>query len=322
MKDKISSKFSENLDVMFLVAQEMIPDHGEDSFTCGQRPNSAMVAVCDGCGGLGSRTYASTNGHTEAYLASRMVSGAICDWFNENHETIWNDGNTICTSLSEYINKVYEVGSSYIYRESRIRGSMVRDFPTTLAMAVTQQVGKELFLHVIWAGDSRVYLFDADGLAQLTRDDVESDDAMSNLSDDGALTNVLSSDGRFELHYRCLKIAGPCLVFAATDGCFGYTPSPMEFEYMVVNSIAQTKTPVEFEHILKSNFMDVTGDDFAFACMSFRYINYDNLIYAAQRRVQWLEEQYILQLRRERTDELVRGMWEDYRTSYERFLGN
>ena len=111
-------------------------------------------------------------------------------------------------------------------------------------------------------------------------------------------------------------------MFAATDGCFGYTPSPMEFEYMVMDSITQSKSPAEFEHILKANFMDVTGDDFAFACMSFRYINYDNLNYSAQQRVQQLESQYIFQLRQGRTDELVHLMWEQYKLGYERFLAN
>lgn len=320
MKEKYSSRFQENLDTMFLVAQEMIPDHGEDSFTSACRANSAMVAVCDGCGGLGSRTYASTRGNTEAYLASRMVSGAIYDWFDRNHEQQWSEGNDIRAGLRSCIEKAYSVGSSYIYRDSKIRGSMVRDFPTTLAMAVAQQVGKTVFLHVIWAGDSRVYMFDEGGLMQLTRDDVQSEDAMSNLSDDGALTNVLSLDGNFELHYKCLKLNKPCLVFAATDGCFGYTPSPMEYEYMLLKAITQASTPELFEQNIKAYISEVTGDDFAFAAMSFRYGTYEELAKSAYERMQFLEDKYIRPLQSDHSNEMIQYLWQEYRVDYERAL--
>lgn len=320
MKEKFSSKFTDNLDNMFVVEQAAVAGHGEDSYTGACRSGSAMVAVCDGCGGLGSRTYASTKGNTEAFLAARMVSGGIYDWFCRNHEQQWGPDHDICASLREYIQKAYNIGSSYIARGSRIRGTMVRDFPTTLAMAVAQQVGKNIFLHVIWTGDSRVYMFDEGGLMQLTKDDVQSEDAMSNLSDDGALTNVLSSDGQYELHYKCLQLTGPCLVFAATDGCFGYVSSPMEFEYMVLGSIARSKTPEEFEKTLKKYIAEVTGDDFSFAALSFRFGSYDRLMEEATNRVKLIGNKYIQPMQTDHSKETLLRLWEEYRVDYERAL--
>lgn len=311
-------KFSENLDDLFLISQEVISERGEDSYCCACREASAMVAVCDGCGGLGSRTYASTSGYTEAYLASRIVSGAIYDWFTENCDTVWKDTAELVDQMRQYVEKAYDIGTSYIARGSRIRGSMVRDFPTTAAISVVQQVGKDLYAHVVWAGDSRVYLMDRNGLAQLTKDDVESDDAMSNLSDDGALTNVVSSDGRFELHYKCIKLQGPTMVFAATDGCFGYIPSPMEFEYMLLHAIVNAPTPEEFKYKLKEYFVEVAGDDFAFACMCFGFKDFAGMVDTFADRKVFLEQHYVVPIQEDRSEEHVQQLWQEYRVNYER----
>ena len=49
--------FLQKLDFRFLIAGEMIEDRGEDCFYSAQKENSAIAAVFDGCGGLGSRRY-------------------------------------------------------------------------------------------------------------------------------------------------------------------------------------------------------------------------------------------------------------------------
>lgn len=317
---KFSAKFSDRLDHLFMIAKEMIPEHGEDSFCGAVRGDSAFVAVCDGCGGLGSRSYASTTGHTEAYLASRMAAGAIYDWFCDTYDTMWHGEDDLCGSLREYITRVFAVGTSHIHRDSRIRGTMVRDFPTTLAMAVAQQVGKETIIHVVWAGDSRVYLLDDSGLAQLTKDDVDSKDAMSNLSDDGVLTNVLSSDGRFELHYTKIIVDSPAMILAATDGCFGYIPSPMEFEHTLLNAIVQSRSPEELKSVLRQQLEEVAGDDFSFGCMSFLFGAYEQMAAGLLERMHYIEDRYVGPLAQDRDDSLVMQMWQEYRKSYERYL--
>lgn len=110
-------------------------------------------------------------------------------------------------------------------------GSMVRKFPTTLALAYAEKEEDAIKIHLLWAGDSRVYLLDEKGLAQLTRDDTDVEDAFENLTNDGPMNNVLSSDGNYGINYKSVLLSTPTIVFAATDGCFGYIPTPMEFEY-------------------------------------------------------------------------------------------
>lgn len=308
------------LDMMFLVSGEMVPGHGEDSYFCAYRDNAACVGVFDGCGGLGSCTYPSIQGHTGAYMASRLASGALNDWFHTFHGREWNDSDEILGTLRSYLSAAFRVCKPYIERKSGIKGSMVRELPTTAAIAYARPEKNGMVVHVIWAGDSRVYILDGKGLAQLTDDDLEGQDALSNLSNDAALTNVISSDGNYTLHYRYLRLEGPAIIFSATDGCFGYISSPMEFEYVLLQQLENAGNAEEFQNGLEAAFREVTGDDFAFACMAFHYDTFRNLKEAFARRTDFLESRYIAHLESEKSDEILLEMWQEYRKDYERFL--
>ena len=112
-------------------------------------------------------------------------------------------------------------------------------------------------------------MLDKNGLAQLTKDDTHIEDAFENLINDGALTNVLSADGKFEIHYKTMLINEPALIFAATDGCFGYIQSPMEFEYIILKSMMESGTPKMFKSQLCKELSNYAGDDLALGMMSF-----------------------------------------------------
>lgn len=318
----MQNNFFDKLDTMFLICEEMVNGHGEDSYYCVHKDESAVVSVYDGCGGLGSRTYSGFKNNTGAYMASRLISGSIHDWF---HDMIKSkkmvDRELLTASLRKCIQKVYSVAGDYSENNLKISGSMVRDLPTTMAFALAQNHQQGVELQIIWAGDSRVYLLNKDGIAQLTKDDVKSDDAMSNLSDDGALTNVLSSDGKYSLHYRKLLLREPTIVFAATDGCFGYIPSPMEFEFEILSSIHNSNSIDEVRKNLESTFRDTAGDDFTFGFMSFFYETYNNMKTSLEKRFDAVNSSYILPLRKEPDNEnLVMNLWEKYRKNYERYL--
>ena len=139
--------------------------------------------------------------------------------------------------MKRYIEKGYDQCTRYAGGSSRIRGGLFREFPTTAAIVYIQNSSRGILLHVIWAGDSRVYLMDGRGLAQLSGDDIEGEDAFTNLYNDGVLTNVLSSDKNYALHSKSILLSEPALVLTATDGCFGYLSSPMEFEYLLLESL-------------------------------------------------------------------------------------
>lgn len=314
----MKADFFDSLDALFCTQAPAIPDAGEDSFCCLTRDDSALVAVFDGCGGLGSRKYPGFRDHTGAWVASRLACGAVHDWYLAHSACRWQSSREMLASLNQYLLAALEKGPVYGNNQLRIRGSMVRDFPSTLALALANPIEEGLEVHVVWAGDSRVYLLDSRGLAQLTRDDSEVTDAFANLTNDGELTNVLSSDGKYILHYKRLVLQEPGLVFAATDGCFGYIPSPMEFEHTICRSISQVRSVKDLREKLREEFGKTAGDDFALCCMSFFAGSYRNIRLLAEDRLKTLEENYIgaLTLDREAAPEL----WDQYRRDYERFL--
>lgn len=312
--------FKEQFDQLFLITEEMISGHGEDSFFCAQNNHSAIVSVFDGCGGLGSMTYPGFQGHSGAYIASRVVSGAVHDWYHDTQKVQWRNADQLLNSLHACIMEGYAVCTPYAENNARIRGSMVRDFPTTAAIALAQKHGNTVTLHVIWAGDSRVYLMDADGLAQLTEDDVAGQNALSNLSSDGALTNVLSSDGKFDLHYKRLEISRPTTIFAATDGCFGYIPTPMEFEVMLLRTLLEASNPIDHQNRLKEEIHAVTGDDFALGHMGLFYGSFARMQQSLLPRLEALDRLFLQPLQRDRSDHTIQQLWNQYRQNYERFL--
>lgn len=314
-------KISELISPKFLISYEMVKNHGEDNFCLCYDEDSAVICVLDGCGGLGSRTYDGCGGETGARLASKTVSGAVYDWYQYMGRTKWKDKREFLESLVSYIQKAYSVVGDYAKSNIKISGSMVRDLPTTIALAYVCMNNNELMVHVVWAGDSRIYLLDEDGMCQLTRDDVKSQDALSNLYDDGALTNVLSSDGNYKLHHKVIPIRKPCVIIGATDGCFGYLPSPMNFEYEILRNLTDAKNEYGFRDGLKSFFKEVAGDDFTFACMGFGYEDFEEFKESFIKRKCFMEKKYIRKINENpENDEVIEELWQEYRKLYEHYL--
>lgn len=314
--------FTECLDTIQVLSKPARENLGEDSFYCAQKGSSAIVSVFDGCGGLGARKYEIFQRHTGAYIASRSVSGAVHDWYHKNHGKRWESVEQLAFSIDEYICKVYEICELYDVERAKIKGSMVRKFPTTIALAYAQAEsnGHGIEIHILWAGDSRAYLLDEKGLAQLTKDDTDVEDAFENLMSDGALTNVLSSDGRYKINYKTIRLTSPGLIFAATDGCFGYIPSPMEFEYTILKSLVENNTPVAFKRALRDILSQYAGDDLALGMMSFYYETFQNTRVKLANRLQYLEKNYMRFLKDENRDTFLQSLWEEYKTSYERYI--
>lgn len=320
MKNHKSAKFLDQLDALILIEEAMIPDQGEDSFFCAVHDDAAIVSVFDGCGGLGSRTYPGYRGHTGAYVASRLISGATHDWFHETHSLRWGSAEALLSSLNRYWAKAYRLGQRYTNSNLRIRGSMVRDLPTTCAIALAQAAQEGITLHIIWSGDSRVYLLDGNGLAQLTKDDVECADAFENLFEDGVLTNVLSSDGNYSLNYKSVHLETPGMIFAATDGCFGYIPSPMQFEYLLLDALAHSDSMEDFQARVKQGIQKATGDDFALGLMSFHYGTFEKMKASVSNRWKYMKNRYITPLESDHSSSAVQKMWKEYKGVYERYL--
>ena len=309
--------FEDCLDTIFTINRMARENLGEDSFFCATDEGCALVGVFDGCGGLGARRYEKFDGHTGAYIASRAVSGAVHDWFFCKGKNTDSAGE-MTKDLKTYIEKAYAICEKYAVERIKIRGSMVRKFPTTLAMVYAKKVSEGILAHIFWAGDSRVYLLDSDGLAQLTVDDTDVTDALENLTCDGAMNNVLSSDGNFQIHSKTILLTQPALLFAATDGCFGYVSSPMEFEYLLVKTLVNGKTPKEFKRNLEEEMGEYAGDDLTMGIMSFFFGDFPTTRRFFENRLHFLEKKYISVM--EKQEKEVQELWEEYKVPYQRYL--
>jgi hypothetical protein len=52
----------------------------------------------------------------------------------------------------------------------------------------------------------------------------------------------MSADTEFHVNYRRVELEGPFLLVCATDGCFGYLPTPMHLEHLVLAPLTTART--------------------------------------------------------------------------------
>lgn len=199
-----------------------------------------MLIVCDGLGATGQNKH-EINGqkHTSAYFGSRCVSCTAQKFFSMASDKIWSEEPQLF--FHEF--KEYLVENLYAYismhnLQKTIKGKSAELLPSTFAMALFKEDEDVIHIYSIWAGDSRIYLLSAgDGLQQLSEDDVEGTfDAMKSLGTSN-MCNSISGEGedRFYLNYKRYRIKKQpnLFLFAASDGCFDYLATPMDFEYLL-----------------------------------------------------------------------------------------
>ena len=163
------------------------------------------------------------------------------------------------------------------------------------------------------------YLLDADGLAQLTEDDLGGVDAMQNLTRDAALTNVISLSKDFSLHSAQLSMGRPGLLFAATDGCFGYLSTPMEFEYLLLKTLQEAQNAVSWEKALVQEIGEVAGDDYTISGLAMGFGSFENLKRQLSARTALVYRTYIHGLDNCSREEKQK-LWEHYRVHYQRLI--
>lgn len=310
--DKILSLF----DCAINVFQEKIPQNGEDSFLYIINGSQAIAGVFDGCGGSGAKKYEKYAGKTGAYMASRVVSGAARDWYLncfENNEPF--DAVTFKGKIKEYLGICREVGGS----TTTIRGTLSKDFPTTAAVVVVFEEDQILKAKCLWAGDSRCYLLNGNGLKQLTEDDLDGVDAMENLSADGVLTNVITASKDFALHEKTIELTEPGIIFAATDGCFGYYSTPMEFEHLLLNALINTGTVDEMENTVVNQLQEISGDDFTLSGIVYGFNNQEEMKKTFENRFVFMKQTYMADISTMLKEQKIE-LWKSYQPEYSQYL--
>lgn len=310
------------LSFLLTFCAEVSRGRGEDSYCYSFCDSAGMIAVFDGCGGAGARKHDCYSGHTEAYIASRVCSGAFYDTFRSAFPDQVRQPFSEQLSASA-LQRLMAVQPPKEEGGFTIRGSMIRSLPTTAALAVVQLGEKgEILVSPMWAGDSRVYLLDASGLAQLTVDDTSVTDPMVNIYEDGILRNLFCTDRQVKLHCGTIPVRGPFMLIAATDGCFGYVSTPMEFEGLLLETLLVSDTPAAWEQNLAQAIGSVAGDDHTMCLAAFGYDSFLQLKQSLVGRCEYLRQNYLAYLRTlPLEDRQTRfAMWTTYRSHYSRYL--
>jgi len=293
------------LNSIFAIAKEMIPDNGEDSYYYDTAENSIIVAAFDGCGGSGAKKYANYSGKTGAYVASRAVCGTVKEWFERSKAD---------EEIADYIDIGLRICSHYADKRSRMLGSLGKAFPTTAAIIKAEGANDKLNVTCYWAGDSRCYMLNSSGLHQLSVDDLDVADAMSNLTDDGVMTNVINASTPYQIRCKRYKFDFPCILLSSTDGCFGYLTSPMAFEHLITDSLVNSASITDWIEAMDARIGEVAGDDYTMSVAVIGYEDFDDIKANFADRNSFVGEKYT-------TPEAdPNELWELYKKEYNRYI--
>ncbi|MDD6825062.1 MAG: hypothetical protein PUE12_02940 [Oscillospiraceae bacterium] len=209
--------------------------------------DNRLAVVCDGLGGSGQNIYTYEGKKlTSAALGSRRVSHYFKEFFESKHSEIFNENELnngmIDECVVEFKSTLSEKLNDFVKQngfKNIVKGKSMQMLPTTLAAVIYKSFEDSTGVLVISSGDSRVYCLTHDkGLQQLSIDDVEEEkDAFQKAT---TMTNNISQDNNYYIHYNYYQLPKDCIVFAASDGCFDYLDNPMELEFMMCCAIANS----------------------------------------------------------------------------------
>lgn len=239
----------DNEPIIISFMTEKIVGRGEDApplfISKGQ---TCAVGVFDGMGGAGATTCNSSigDGHTKAYVASRIVASAmdvyLCNHLPTNDVAIEDMKAIIrrklCLEKETYPPQI----------QTSLRTKLVRDYPTTLAIVTFHEYEGSSQVNSYWAGDSHCYLWNKDGFFQISKDDLADDnDPMENLHSDSPISNCICADRDFIINHKLIDLGKePVIILCATDGCFGYFQTPMHFEYVLKTCLQESQNEKEW----------------------------------------------------------------------------
>lgn len=311
--------------------------HGEDAPPLLISKNGAYaIGVFDGMGGAGAATCKSAyeGNHTKAYVASRIVAESMQLYLDNHLATDDIQTEEIKTIIRNRLAKEQENYPPEI--KTSLRSKLVRDYPTTMAVVTLRDNGKSLCIDSYWAGDSHCYLWTKKGFFQISKDDLEEDnDPMENLRNDAAISNCICADRDFRINHKQISLSRePVAIFCATDGCFGYFPTPMHFEDMLKRSLRQAKDEEEWKNRVIKHIQDVTGDDTSLSLIGVGFESFGKFknILTLQsvpcigklRELQSsIESQKkILKRRQNEYEQAINSGWDSYKQKYMKYIND
>jgi hypothetical protein len=255
---------------------------------------------------------------TQAWVAARRTRAIVEDWFVRNGPD--GDPRVLVDALATRLADGTEA-------KARIRGSIHREFPSTMA-GISFAVGPdEVRWNALWAGDSRCYVAEPDaGLQQLSRDDVAITDGLELLVQDPPMTNMVCAGRKFRVNAMPGHAPLPCVLLCATDGCFGYVETPAMFELLLLETLESAQDSRHWAALLADRISSATRDDASLVLVALGFADLDVLKASFRARLHLLRAEHGARMADVPPDDrtaLVAARersWSSYRADYERRL--
>jgi serine/threonine protein phosphatase PrpC len=312
--------------IYFTLWTEKIEGKGEDApptLLLGD-DHTGVLGVYDGLGGSGSKVYWIENEDNEsreysgAYLAARLAK-AITEDFYWQADLIENFHQLLKNELA---NDFQDYFQSIDNQPSKLKSKLIRALPTTLALLFFEENPLDKFVNVwaCWAGDSRCYILQKDGLRQISMDDLTGQpDAWENLQLDATISNCLNAGEDFTLHQKAFSFSEPSILITATDGCFGYLPSPMHFEYLLLETLSQASVDTNnWQNSLQTKISAISGDDASLSLWAWGFEDLNEWNNYLQERKKIVYQTYICFFENADNQPIntMRDLWEEYKLNY------
>lgn len=301
-------------DFLVQVNLEVSRDQGEDaSLVDDHDPDTKTIAVFDGLGGRSAGFDGQTGGQIASQLAKkvtqRILQGSNS---NLNRELTHQIQTQICQQLQQQADSKMP--------QSRLKGTLVGTrLCTTLALASFPKTKQDVYdIEIAWIGDSRIYfLSPKKGLQQLTRDDLTiNKDAFEMIREDPPMSQYLTADfpaPDWQINFTCKTLEEPGCLLACTDGCFQYLRTPWDFEKLLLETLADSNTPQQWENTLTQHYENNKQDDVSLLLSPLGVETFEELQNIYQDRLHHLIQSYPSKV----SSEELQALWESYRTDYE-----
>jgi len=299
----------------------MLGEDAEPVLLLKEAERIGLVGVFDGLGGSGAGGIGrSIDGRLlrGAFIASRLAHLTVRQWFADRVI-----GSEAGTDLKSRLAAVMQAARPA--RRTKVRGSLVRALPTTIALMEFAGEGDHWRLTARWAGDSRCFVICPDqGMAQISRDDSAEDDALVNLIHDQPMLNVVSASEDFTINESGLTVTAGSIVMAATDGFFSWVLTPALFEYHVLETLHSAADAPEWGRRLTAAVRSYTSDDASLSAAALGYSSFTQVQKAFRPRYEHLRAHHWEPLAHARDGEAKTAArhdsWDRYRDGYMRFL--
>lgn len=168
--------------------------------------------------------------------------------------------------------------------ESKTKGSYLLPSTLTVALINDNEEVEDVEVLYLWAGDSRGYLWNKDGLAQITNDHEQNE----------TMTNLITLTKPFQIEARLVIVKKPVVLFNATDGCYKCPcfASPLDLEFVLLRGLSEAKAFDDASIAFDKIFTEIGSHDDSntIALLTFGYADFASLQADIQSRLTNISE--------------------------------